>query len=290
MILEYNIVVRNKPKNTLAELFPYLIVDTDKENRKQKIEIGQLTKSELKKYRLVVENFKGALAPYSKYFRTISFTVKEGESFGVVGPINSGRTDLCRKLAGYDKAVVGSLYINGINIRDKGANAKNMISLAFNNYQIESFMTGYECLEVLCYSRGVKYRRKLIETLIEVLGLRNVIFRKLKDLAKSDIKKFHLATALIGNADVLILDDPTLRLDSITRQVIWRVIGFAQRLGKSVILSTDSVVEADYFTDKVVFLVEGNVYGLTSLLEVRTLNCNGFFIETRITQLSGDDM
>lgn len=243
-----------------------------------------MTEEELKGYRVVVDNIEGEVSKQSKLFRTISFTLLAGKSFGIIGQLNSGRTELCRKIAGYDKFSMGSVYINGLSMNAHRSKVGSMISMAFNYTSIKSEMSGYECLEVLCYSRGVKYqyKRNLLATIITILDMKSIIFNKLKHFRKCEIKKFDLAMALVGNVDVLVIDDPTLRVDAITRQVIWRVINFAKKMGKTVIISTDSVAEADFLVDEIVFLVEGSIYGLSTPLEIRIHSSKGFYIETML--------
>lgn len=283
IVIEYNRIVKKKKKG-MRKLFPYLLFDVHKQYRQKKIEISQLSQKELEGYRIVVDNIEGEISKETNLFRTISFTLTPGKSFGIVGHLNSGRSEFCRKITGYDKFYMGSVYVNGLSITSHLAQANHMIAMAFNYTKIESEMSGYECLEVLFYSRGVhpRYKRNLLASIISILGLKETIFRKLKHFTKCDMKRFNLAMALVGNSDVLVIDDPTLRVDAISRQVIWNVINYAKALGKNVIVSTDSVTEAEFLVDEIIFLVEGNIYGLSTPLEIRVQLSKGFFFETRI--------
>lgn len=286
IVIEYNQFVRKKSNSGLKKLFPYLLFDIHKQYRKKKIAISQLNQKELEGYTFVVDNIEGEVSKETKLFRTISFTLTRGKAFGIVGHLNSGRDEFCRKITGYDKFYMGSVYVNGLSITSHLAQEKNMIAMAFNYSSIPSEMSGYECLEVLLYSRGVqpRYKRNLLATIISILGLKNTIFRKLKHFTKCDIKRFDLAMALVGNVDVLVIDDPTLRVDATTRKVIWNVINYAKSLGKNVIISTDSLMEAELLADEIIFLLEGNIYGLSTPLEIRVHHSKGFFIETKLVK------
>lgn len=283
-VYEYIVVVKKLSLRSLVSLYPYLILDTDIWYRKKKIEISQLTAEEKKNYRVVVNDLEAEVSKHNQYFKTLSFVLTEGRTFGILGHLNAGNVELCRKIGGLDKFVLGEIAINGYDLKTQRRKAQKNLSISIQTDPINLSMSAYEYLEVICYCRGVKANRirNLILEISDMLFMKEIIFYPISTFDPNHIKLLSFAAALIGDIKVMIIDQPTSCLDPISKLAIWNVMTLARSLGKTIIFSTDALSEGEKMSDTMLFLVEGNIVGLSHPTEIRINACMGFYIEIRM--------
>lgn len=288
---EYIVIVWKLTPTNLVKLYSYLLPAVDPMLRKRKMEISELTPLEKQSYRVVIDGLEGEVSKHSNLFRTISLVLEEQKCFGIIGHLNAGNVDLCRKIAGLDKFVLGEVTINGFDMSTQRTDAQKHLSVSIQNNKISCSMSAYEYLEVLCYCRGVRGARirSILLEIFDMLFMRKVMYHSISSFDQSYIKKLSIASALVGNISVMIIDQPTASIDPISKIAIWNAILFARSIGRTIIFSSDSLSEADRLSDEMMFLLEGNVVGLASPTEIRIKSCKGFYIEFRMA-LEGKTM
>ncbi len=189
----------------------------------------------------------------------ISFTVNEGEILGFLGPNGAGKSTTMNILTGYLSSDIGSVKIGDSDILDDPMEAKKKIGYLPENPPLYLDMTVKEYLDFVYDLKKVKAPRKRhIDEICELVKIKDVYHRIIKNLSKGYKQRVGLAQALIGNPNVLILDEPTVGLDP--KQII-EIRNLIKKLGKkhTVILSSHILPEVQAVCDRVIIINRGKI-------------------------------
>ena len=190
----------------------------------------------------------------------ISFTVRDGEILGLLGPNGAGKSTTMNIMTGYLSATSGTVTVAGYDILDNPMEAKRQIGYLPEIPPLYTDMTVFEYLSFVYELKGVKEIKKSVHLteVMEAVKLVDVKDRLIANLSKGYKQRVGLAQALIGNPEVLILDEPTVGLDPMQIIEIRSVI---KKLGKShtVILSSHILQEVQAICDRVVIINNGKV-------------------------------
>ena len=189
----------------------------------------------------------------------VSFYVDRGEILGFLGPNGAGKSTTMNILTGYLSATSGSCKINGVDILEEPIKAKQSIGYLPEQPPLYLDMTVKEYLDFLYDLKKVKQPRAAhIQEICEIVQITNVYGRVIKHLSKGYRQRVGLAQALIGNPEVLILDEPTVGLDP--KQII-EIRNLIKKLGKkhTIILSSHILPEVQAVCDKVVVIHQGKL-------------------------------
>lgn len=231
----------------------------------------------------------------------VSFTVDQGEIFGIVGPNGAGKTTTVECIEGLRKPDGGFVRVLGLDPERDGAALRRRVGAQLQESQLPDKLKVWEALDLYAsfYPRPAEWGR-----LLETLGLaekRNTRFGKLSGGQK---QRLSIALALVGNPEVAILDELTTGLDPHARRETWDLIEGIRERGVTVMLVTHFMEEAERLCDRVAVVDSGRVVAidtpaglvarvqseqrirfhvsaplnerwLTSLPEVRHLSCNG---------------
>jgi ABC-2 type transport system ATP-binding protein len=189
----------------------------------------------------------------------ISFSVKEGEILGFLGPNGAGKSTTMNILTGYLSSNQGSVKIAGIDILEDPNSAKKRIGYLPELPPLYLEMTVKEYLNFIYDLKQCKLRRA--EHIAEICGLvkiTDVYGRVIKNLSKGYRQRVGLAQALVGNPDVLILDEPTVGLDP--KQII-EIRSLIKHLGKkhTVILSSHILPEVQSVCERIIIINQGKI-------------------------------
>jgi ABC-2 type transport system ATP-binding protein len=189
----------------------------------------------------------------------ISFTVNEGEIVGFLGPNGAGKTTTMNIITGYISANSGAARIGGIDVLEDPVTAKKKIGYLPEQPPLYLDMTVEEYLNFIYDLKHVKLKRKKhIDEICELVGLRDHFKRLIRNLSKGYKQRVGLAQALIGNPEVLILDEPTVGLDP--KQII-EIRNVIKNLGKNrtIILSTHILQEVSAICERVLVINNGQI-------------------------------
>ncbi len=194
----------------------------------------------------------------SRGIENISFSIREGEIVGLLGPNGAGKTTTMNIITGYTSATSGSVRIAGIDMMESPVDAKRHIGYLPEQPPLYPDMTVSEYLE-FCYEiKGVRAtsRRAHIRDICDLVSISDVYPRVIRNLSKGYRQRVGLAQALMGDPDVLILDEPTVGLDP--RQII-EIRNVIKSLGDSrtVILSTHILPEVSAVCERVLVISGG---------------------------------
>lgn len=192
-----------------------------------------------------------------KAVNDISFTINDGELVGFLGPNGAGKSTTMNVVTGYLSATAGSAKINGIDILEDPMEAKKHIGYLPEQPPLYMDMSVNEYLDFICDLKGVdKNRKSHVSDICEQTGITRVYKRMIKNLSKGYKQRVGLAQALIGDPEVLILDEPTVGLDPIQIIEIRNVIKDLGRQ-RTVILSSHILPEVQAICQRVLVINDG---------------------------------
>lgn len=189
----------------------------------------------------------------------ISFKVNDGEILGFLGPNGAGKSTTMNILTGYISSTSGKALIDGIDILEKPIEAKAKIGYLPEQPPLYLDMTVKEYLNFIYDLKKCKLpRNSHLKDICRLVKIENVYNRIIKNLSKGYKQRVGFAQALVGNPNVLILDEPTVGLDP--NQII-EIRSLIKKLGKNhtVILSSHILSEVQAVCDKIVVINEGKI-------------------------------
>lgn len=221
-----------------------------------------------------VKNLTKKFGPHTAV-NNISFTVNDGEVVGFLGPNGAGKTTTMNIMTGFISSTSGSVKINGFDILDEPEKAKKGLGYLPDTPPVYADMTVREYLNFVCDLKGVKKADKapMIERIVNTVGLKDVTDRLTGNLSKGYRQRVGLAQALVGNPEVLILDEPTVGLDP--KQII-EMRQLIKELGKNhtVILSSHILSEVSAICDRVIIINKGEIVADDTTDNINSKNTN----------------
>lgn len=200
-----------------------------------------------------------------KYYGTgcavddISFEIQKGEIVGLLGPNGAGKSTTMNILTGYLSSTSGNVSIADLDVLDNPMEAKRHIGYLPEQPPLYLDMTVLEYLRFVYSLKNCKYQRdKHIEEVCDIVKIKDVRHRVIRNLSKGYRQRVGIAQALIGNPEVIIFDEPTVGLDP--KQVI-EVRNLIRTLGKdhTVILSTHILQEVQAVCDRIIIINKGKM-------------------------------
>ncbi len=210
---------------------------------------------------------KNVTKKYGKFkaVDNISFEIKDGEIIGLLGPNGAGKSTTMNILTGFIEPTQGEVIINGYNISKKPKKAKKCIGYMPEGVPLYKDMTVKEFITYMAELRGVK-KDKIKESVDQVIRdtwLDNVRKVLIKNLSKGYKQRVSLAGALVGDPEILILDEPTVGLDP--KQII-EIRNLIRKLGKNhtLIISSHILSEISQICEKVIIINKGQIVAVDS--------------------------
>lgn len=189
----------------------------------------------------------------------VSFSIKKGEVVGFLGPNGAGKSTIMNIMTGYLSLTAGHVSIDEFDIMNNPEEAKRRIGYLPEIPPLYTDMTVKEYLYFMYDLKKVKFPKKPhIEEIVRLVKIDNVYNRLIKNLSKGYRQRVGIAQALIGNPDLLILDEPTVGLDP--KQII-EIRNLIARLGKNhtVILSSHILSEIQEVCERIIIINQGKI-------------------------------
>ena len=192
--------------------------------------------------------------------RGVSFTVDRGEVVGLLGPNGAGKTTMMRILTGYLPATSGRALVDEVDVAADPLAVKRMIGYLPEFAPLYAEMLVHDYLHYVGRVRGMRKRERQerIGELVSLCGLTDVIHRPFRELSRGYKQRVGLAHAMIGDPDLLVLDEPTAGLDPNQIAEIRSIIR-ATGERKAIVLSTHILSEAESTCDRIVIIDRGIV-------------------------------
>ena len=209
-----------------------------------------------------VKNLTKKFGPHTAV-DNISFVVNDGEIVGFLGPNGAGKTTTMNMMTGFISSTEGTVRINGFDILEEPLKAKKQLGYLPDVPPVYGDMTVKEYLEFVCDLKKVKKsdRDFMIKDIVATTKLGDVYKRIIKNLSKGYRQRVGVAQALIGDPDVLILDEPTKGIDVGTKAEIYQLICDLASRGIAVILISSELTEVINLADNIIVMRNGSVTG-----------------------------
>jgi len=186
--------------------------------------------------------------------RGISFEIAEGEVFSLLGPNGAGKTTTIEILEGYRTRDEGEVSVLGYDPSTAGPPFRERIGIVLQSSQLWATLTVAETHRMFA---GYYERPRDIDEVIELVGLAAKRDARVKTLSGGQKRRLDLGVALVGDPDLVFLDEPTTGFDPAARRAAWEMIRSLRSLGKTILLTTHYLDEAEQLADRVAVLREG---------------------------------
>ncbi len=205
--------------------------------------------------------------------RGVTFTVKQGEIFGLIGPNGAGKTTTLRIIATLLRPTSGDVYVYGVNVLERPDDVRSMTSYLPEESDIYLRLTGYENLKffAMIYAKNKKEIDEMIEYAKKISGLsEDELNRLTKTYSKGMRRKLALARSLMVKPKLAILDEPTSGLDVYAAVKVREAIKeFVRNINSAVILSSHNMLEVEYLCDRVAFISRGRIIEIGTPAELK---------------------
>jgi ABC-2 type transport system ATP-binding protein len=188
--------------------------------------------------------------------RGIDFDVERGEVFGLLGPNGAGKTTTVEILEGYRSRDGGTVEVLGFDPARGERAFRERIGVVL---QSTALWTNLSVCETLRMFAGYYRRPRDVEETIALAGLEGKETAVVKTLSGGQRRRLDLAVALVGDPELLFLDEPTTGFDPAARRTAWELVRSLRRLGKTIVLTTHYLDEAQQLADRLAVLREGRI-------------------------------
>ena len=188
--------------------------------------------------------------------RGISFQIAQGEVFGLLGPNGAGKTTTVEILEGYREREAGDVEVLGFDPAGAARGFRERIGVVLQQSQLWANLTVAETHRMFA---GYYERPRDVDEVIDLVGLRDKRDARVKTLSGGQKRRLDLGVALVGDPDLIFLDEPTTGFDPAARRAAWELIRSLRSLGKTILLTTHYLDEAEQLADRVAVLREGQI-------------------------------
>jgi ABC-2 type transport system ATP-binding protein len=201
---------------------------------------------------------RGLRMSYGSYeaVRGIDFEVAHGEILAFLGPNGAGKTTTTEILEGFRQRTAGQVSVLGADPGRGGADWRGRIGVVLQTSAPERLLTVRECLSMYA---GYYQRPLPVARVLDLAGLQGKTDSRCDQLSGGQQRRLDVALALIGDPELIFLDEPTTGFDPSARHMAWDVVRGLRDLGKTVFLTTHFMDEAENLADRIIILAAGRI-------------------------------
>jgi ABC-2 type transport system ATP-binding protein len=188
--------------------------------------------------------------------RGVDFEIEAGEVFGLLGPNGAGKTTTVEILEGYRARDAGEVTVLGHDPQHPGAEFRQRIGVVLQQSDLWPNLTVQEVHRAFA---GYYEHARDVDEVIELVGLNEKRDSRVKQLSGGQKRRLDLGVALVGDPDLIFLDEPTTGFDPAARRAAWEMIRSLRSLGKTVLLTTHYLDEAEQLADRVAVMRDGEI-------------------------------
>jgi len=203
--------------------------------------------------------------------RGVDFDVAPGSIFALLGSNGAGKTTVVKILSTLLKADAGTASVNGFDVATQSADVRESISLTGQFAAVDEILSGRENLVLVARLRHLKDPGTIADGLLERFALTDAGARRVSTYSGGMRRRLDIAMSLIGNPQVIFLDEPTTGLDPQGRIEVWQAVKELAGHGTTVLLTTQYLDEAEQLADRIAILHEGRIIVNGTLTELKQL-------------------
>ena len=201
----------------------------------------------------------------------ISLQVKKGSIFGLLGPNGAGKSTFINILADLVRRTSGNIKIFGIDHEKNLKDVKRLMGIVPQELNIDPFFTPYELLEIQAGLFGVPKNKRRTEEILELLALKDKSHAYARTLSGGMRRRLLIAKAMVHDPEILILDEPTAGVDVELRSNLWANIVKLNERGKTVIITTHYLHEAEELCKEVAIIDDGKLITMDTTSNIKSL-------------------
>jgi len=201
----------------------------------------------------------------------LTLSISEAEVFGLLGPNGSGKTTTINCLTGILKPTSGTLRVGGFDVRTQGLEARRVTGVSPQETAVYSYLTGKENVELFgkLYSVRKAALEPRVDYVLEKVGLLEESGRRVGKYSGGMKRRVSIAMALVTDPKIVLLDEPTVGMDPQARRSVWDFILELRDEGKTIVLTTHYMEEADELCDQVGIIDHGKLIALGSPTDLK---------------------
>jgi ABC-2 type transport system ATP-binding protein len=188
--------------------------------------------------------------------RGVDFDIRAGEVFGLLGPNGAGKTTTIEILEGYRNRTAGEVEVLGVDPQQAGRAWREKLGVVLQSSSLYPNLTVREHVRTF---GGYYERPRNVDEVVELVGLSEKADARVRTLSGGQKRRLDLALALVGDPELIFLDEPTTGFDPGARRTAWETIRNLRSLGKTILLTTHYLDEAEQLADRVAVLRAGEI-------------------------------
>ena len=196
----------------------------------------------------------------------LSLEIEKRELFGLLGPNGAGKTTVIKVLCGLLDPTSGSVHVGGYDILKETTKVKELIGVCPQDVAAYPFLSGRENVELFGNLQAMPKMKlkKNTEELLEKMSLSEDAGRRLGTYSGGMKRRINLIMALVHDPEIAFLDEPTVAMDPQSRHAVWNFIRELKKRGKTIILTTHYMAEAEELCDRIGIIDHGKLIALDS--------------------------
>jgi ABC-2 type transport system ATP-binding protein len=201
----------------------------------------------------------------------LTLSISEAEVFGLLGPNGSGKTTTVNCLTGLLKPTKGTIEVGGFDVQTEGAEARRIVGVSPQETAVYPYLTGKENVQLFgaLYSVPKKSLGGRVDYVLEKVGLMDDAGRRVSKYSGGMKRRVSIAMALVTDPRIVLLDEPTVGMDPQSRRAVWDFVLELRDKGKTVVLTTHYMEEAEELCDRVGIIDHGRLIALGSPAELK---------------------
>ena len=200
----------------------------------------------------------------------ISLAIKKGSIFGLLGPNGAGKSTFINILADLAKKTSGEIEVLNINHESNLIEAKRLMGIVPQELNIDPFFTPYELLEIQAGLYGIKKKDRKTMEILKMLALEDKAKAYARTLSGGMRRRLLIAKAMVHDPEILILDEPTAGVDVELRSNLWENIHKLNQNGKTIIITTHYLHEAEELCNEIAIINEGKLIAHDSTINIKS--------------------
>jgi sodium transport system ATP-binding protein len=204
----------------------------------------------------------------------VSFRIDRGEIVGLLGPNGAGKTTTMRVISGLVRATSGSVRVNGVDVTERPQAVQRQLGVMPDGGGLYKRLTARENIAYFGQLQGLppELLAERIDQLSELLGMQQIIDRRVEGFSHGERTKVALARAIVHRPGYVLLDEPTNGLDVLTTRAVRKLLLNLKSEGRAVVLSSHLMHEVSQVCDRVIVVSGGRVVADGSLDQLRQLS------------------
>ena len=201
----------------------------------------------------------------------VSLNIRKGSIFGLIGPNGAGKSTFINILADLVKKTSGKIEVLNINYEKNLIGAKKLLGIVPQELNIDPFFTPYELLEIQAGLYGIRKKDRRTKEILQMLALEDKAEAYARTLSGGMRRRLLIAKAMVHDPEILILDEPTAGVDVELRSNLWENIYKLNKKGKTIIITTHYLHEAEELCSNIAIINEGKLIANDTTDNIKSL-------------------